>query len=100
IALGNLRGAALRGLRHVLQGQMPEFILRPFFLIVLAFVYISLPWSKSLSAADAMMLQVWAALAAFLIGAVLLNNRSSQVLGAGKSDQNQKYLWFASALPL
>src|SRR5690606_38031709 len=39
VALGNLRGAALRGLRKVVQGQLPEFILRPLFLVILSLIF-------------------------------------------------------------
>ena len=34
IALGNARGAALRGLRKIVSGQLPETVLRPVMLVV------------------------------------------------------------------
>lgn len=71
MALGNLRGAALRGLKQIVAGQLPEFVLRPgFFLLFVgggAFL-----WRDGLSASDAMALHVLASLLAFGIGAWLL----------------------------
>lgn len=72
IALGNLRGAALQGLRRVIWGQLPENILRPGFLVLLL---LSAVWLSrgGLSASQAMGLHVVAAGAAFLVGVLLLN---------------------------
>lgn len=69
MALGDLRGAALRGLRHVVMGQLPESVLRPAFLIVLAGAGAAL---IEMNAPAAMALHAVAAGMAFAIGAVLL----------------------------
>lgn len=70
IALGNLRGAMMRGLSHVLSGQLPEYLLRPgvfaFFLLV---AYLVAP--DKLDASSAMLLHLVAAMLAFLAGMVL-----------------------------
>jgi O-antigen/teichoic acid export membrane protein len=99
VALGNLRGAALRGLRKVVQGQLPEFVLRPLFFIALILV----AWGVlggSLGPAEAMMLHVVAALAAFAIGAWLLLRERPQALVAQRQGVAEGRVWFASAVPL
>jgi di/tricarboxylate transporter len=64
MALGSVRGAALRGLRHVIKGQLPESVLRPSFLIVMIlFVYVLL--AESVTPKEAMMLHSAAAALAF-----------------------------------
>lgn len=57
IALGNLRGASLRGLQRIVAGQLPEFFLRPgLFLLLLGAMALWFP--GRLSAPLAMTLQV------------------------------------------
>jgi len=72
IALGNLRGAALRGLRRVVVGQLPEYVFRPaLFLLLLSAAAVWQP-SGELSPAHAMRLHVGAAVISFVLGALLL----------------------------
>lgn len=99
VALGNLRGAALRGLRYVVQGQLPEFILRPFFLIVLTNGFWL--WQPiNFDAADAMMLHFCAAAAAFAVGAMLLFSVSSaKTRRCGFAEYDQRN-WLRAMLPL
>ena len=100
VALGNLRGAALRGLRHVVQGQLPEFILRPAFLIALVLsLHFGLS-ARALTASDAMMLHAVASLVAFAIGAWLLLRARPGELAAGPQSTARSSLWLKSALPL
>jgi len=71
MALGNLRGAALRGLQRVVLGQLPEFILRPgLFLLMVGSAAVL--YGGTLSPPVAMMLRVAASLLAFAAGAWLL----------------------------
>jgi len=70
LALNNLRGAALRGLRRVVQGQLPEMFLQPIFLLVLVGIT-WLAWGD-LTPPGAMALYCGAAALSFLIGAGLL----------------------------
>lgn len=99
MALGNLRGAALRGLRHVIQGQLPEMVLRQLFLIILILIFIWLFLPTNFDASVAMMLHVGAAAAAFAIGAVLLIRATpNAVREASEYDTNTKQ-WLASTLP-
>lgn len=71
LALGDLRGAALRGLSHVIKGQLPEKVLRPAVLVFLigatCLLFSGMEWDASV----AMTLNVLAALIAFLVGAGL-----------------------------
>lgn len=100
VALGNLRGAALRGLRHVVQGQLPEFVLRPAFLIVLVlFTHLGLS-TRTLTASDAMMLHALAGFLAFAIGAYLLLRARPNPLREERTAKTYPRLWLASALPL
>jgi len=69
IALSQIRGAVLQGLRHVVQGQIPESVIRPGLFMALIFL-----WSlvSPLRSWSAMALQVGAAIAAFAVGLALL----------------------------
>lgn len=70
-ALAALRGASLRGLRKVIQGQLPEQVLKPaLFIVMLAAV--ALTGSTQLTAESAMMLNALSAGVAFIFGALLL----------------------------
>lgn len=100
VALGNLRGAALRGLRHVVQGQLPEFILRPVFLITLLLSMHFALSSQMLAAPDAMMLHAVASLISFAVGAWLLLRARPAELQAETLSISQPRLWLRSALPL
>ena len=66
-SLGNLRGAALRGLRKVLIGQIPEFLFRPLLFLLFLSVEIFI-LSRKVTPPNAMALNVMASLFAFLIG--------------------------------
>lgn len=100
VALGNLRGAALRGLRHVVQGQLPEFILRPAFLILLVFTMHFGLSARALTASDAMMLHAVASLVAFIIGAWLLLRARPGNMRATRPGEARAAAWFAAAIPL
>lgn len=55
VALANLRGAALRGMQHIVRGQVPEIIFRPaFFSLFLLGVSLAVPSGLTPSAAMAM----------------------------------------------
>jgi O-antigen/teichoic acid export membrane protein len=72
IALGNLRGAALRGLRHVVAGLLPEQILRPGVLVLLVFAALALFPTQPLTPPAAMALHALAGAFAFAASAALL----------------------------
>jgi O-antigen/teichoic acid export membrane protein len=97
VALGNLRGAALRGLRRIVQGQLPEFVLRPgLFVALLASVALA---GGGLTAPVAMALHVAAAAVAFVVGAwMLLRFAPTAVRSAEAAYEGRA--WLASAIPL
>ena len=96
IALGNLRGAALQGLKRVVQGQLPEAVLRPGFLLVLA----GAAWLfGTLTPPSAMALHALAAGLAFAIGAALLQrHRPAQSVIAVPEYETRA--WLRSMVPL
>lgn len=71
IVLGNLCGAALRGLHRVLLGQLPEYLLRPWLLLLGIGVFMWLD-PDGMRADIAVGLHTLAAAGALLIGAPLL----------------------------
>lgn len=99
LALGSLRGAALRGLRKVVQGQLPEQILRPGLLIlfVLAFGLLS---QSEIRADQAMALNVLAVAIAFIVGAGLLKRgRPEEYICSDTVPKYRIRPWLTSALP-
>lgn len=98
MALGNLAGAALRGLRRVVQGQLPEFVLRPAGFLVLTAAGVL--WGGGLTAAAAMALHAAAAAGALVIGAWLLARRRPPPVRRSPAPVYQTRLWVNSAMPL
>ncbi len=96
ISLGNLRGAALRGLKKVVIGQLPEFIIRPvLFLLLLA--GLGLFMGRGVSAPLAMALQVLSSLIAFGAGAWMLWRSTPLDVRTAEPSSNGK-AWLASSL--
>lgn len=98
IALGNLRGAALRGLQRVVVGQLPESLLRPGFFVLLLWGSMLLG-SVSLSAPLAMALYVVASALAFCVGAWLLWRVTPSLVNQAVPRAANR-AWLLSALPL
>ena len=98
IALGDLRGAALRGLNKIITGQLPEFLLRPGF-FVLFLVGVELFHYKAISAPIAMLLFVVASALAFGIGAWLLRRATPDLVQKAPFHFENRS-WLLSALPL
>lgn len=99
LALGSIRGAALRGLGKVNLGQLPELLLRPVFFLVILIVAIALG-SMTLTPALAMQFHALAAFLAFIIGGYwlfLYRPRSSVVHIVSKETHR---LWLKSAAVL
>jgi O-antigen/teichoic acid export membrane protein len=98
IALGNLRGAALSGLRHVVAGQFPEFLLRPgIFALLLGIA--ALAGRSFLTAPMAMVLYVFSAGVTFGVGAWLLW-RVTPLHVRNALPSYKSRTWLLSALPL
>lgn len=71
LSLSNVRGAALKGIGRVIEGQLPDFLIQPTSMLVLSCVlYVVL--DGSFGAMEALWLQLAAAVIAFAIGFVLL----------------------------
>ncbi len=100
VALGNLRDAALRGLRRIVMGQLSESILRPGILIVLLLVAALYLSPETLSPSFAMGLHVVAAAISFVIGAFLLWKMRPAELAVGPEPKYTSRVWLAAALPL
>ncbi len=78
VSLGALRSAALRGLGHVVQGQVPDLLVRPgaFLLLITG----AIAAGAALTPALAMGLHVAAAAAGFIIGLYLLARATPKAL--------------------
>jgi len=98
IALGDLRGAALRGLKRIVSGQLPEFLLRPGIFVLLLFGGM-LIGSVKFSASFSMALYVIASALAFAIGAWLLWRATPDLVRHAKP-RIENRSWLISALPL
>lgn len=99
IALGELRGAALRGLHRVVEGQIPEQALFPgLFLVFIVGAMFILPIG-SVTPVTTMALQVLAAALAFAVGAWLLW-RVTPVEVRHADAIYESRIWLASTLPL
>lgn len=98
VALGNLRGAALRGLQQIVRGQAPEVILRPFILsllLMLASVFIP----SGLSPTVAISIQVIAAAIVLIVAANILRDFLPKItLVAVPATQSKA--WLRSAIPM
>jgi O-antigen/teichoic acid export membrane protein len=104
LALGFLRGAALRGLRRVVQGQLPEVGIRPglFVLALVGVLAASSLWpgaSIELTPQLAMALHAGAALIAFIVGVWLLRRELPEAVARAKRAYETQ-AWLRSLLPL
>ena len=96
LSLSKVRGAVLRGLRHVVQGQFPEMFFRPAVMLALS---LGLLTYGSLTPSHAMASYMISALLAFLLGSILL----WRVLPTGIEKIQPVYErkeWLKSILPL
>lgn len=100
VALGNLRGAALRGLHRVVMGQLPESIIRPGIFIVLIFTSVLVFSGFRLTPSSAMGIQVIAAAIAFTIGAYLLMHSCPSEVTERPTPVYESRHWIGAAMPL
>ncbi len=100
MALGNLRGAALRGLGRVVTGQLPEGVLRPVFLLAMVGIALASGQLANPSANAAMVLHVAAAALTFVAGALLLLHARPAGLRATSQLEMEGRSWLTAALPL
>ncbi|QCS11044.1 hypothetical protein E3H47_00270 [Acinetobacter radioresistens] len=97
IAMGNVRGAALRGLGFIIQGQLPEGLIRP--LCLTFFLLIAVVLNIELSPNVAMSFHLFAAIIAFIIGACLLIRAKPKELQEVQLVIHGR-TWFLAVLPL
>lgn len=100
LGLANARGACLRGLRNVVQGQLPESIIRPAMLLVL--IGIGGRWvdAGQLGAQIAMAFHVTAAIVAFVVGFVLLKRAQPAQLVVTSIPECRIETWCRAVMPL
>lgn len=99
IVLGNLRGAALSGLRKVVQGQLPEQLIRPVLLIGFIAVAGTLT-NGEITSDEAMAFHALAAAIAFALGAWLLWREQPASIATKPPPVYRVRPWLASTLPL
>lgn len=98
VALGNLRGAALRGLQQIVSGQVPEVVLRPaIFSLLILLGTIFLP--SGLSPAIAVVMQVVAAAVALIVAILLLRSVLPKRPLIPNPETHAK-AWLRSAMPM
>jgi len=99
-ALGAMRSAALRGLHHVILGQLPENLIMPgLFLALIAGWWFSADGLSTLSPEHAILARIVAAAVAFLIGAALLLKRIPPAVRDATPESDPR-AWMRAALPL
>lgn len=98
MALSQIRQAALQGLNRIMEGQLPEALIRPFlFIVLIGGTYFLI--GQKVNAPSAMEMQLVACGVAFLAGTVLLR----RYLPAPVKESSPSYeirAWMRSALPL
>lgn len=100
IALGNLRGSALYGLRKVVAGQIPEYLARPVLFIGIVAMF-SIYLSEPLTPIDAVMAHAMAAALAFLLGVGILRRSWPKEMGPPRpTPVYRKLEWSRSVIPL
>lgn len=99
LVLSRLRGAALKGLRHVVAGQLPDVVLRPGLLVIFVLAVSALGLGGALTPDRAMALHALAAGFAFIVGAVLLRWVWPQEAQSAEP-RFQHQAWSAATLPL
>ena len=99
VALGGVRSAALKGLRHVVAAQLPDTIVRPG---LLALAVAGTAWLAGLrlSAETAMGLHLLSALCAFAIGAAVLLRVRPAGIAAIPADTGHSRAWLAALGPI
>jgi O-antigen/teichoic acid export membrane protein len=99
LSIGALRAAALRGLGHVIQGQLPEVLLRPGLLLILVLVASVFSSSGGMQAQGALLLNLAATALAFLVGLALLH-RVAPPVESGAKAQSFHRIWIRTGMVL
>lgn len=99
IGLGNLAGAATRGLRRVVIGLIPEFIARQTSLLIFVFVLVYF-YRGELNPDSALTLYVFACFFAWIVGVVLLKRVRPAPLKLNPRPEYRSRQWFVAMFPL
>ena len=99
VSLGAMRSAALRGLHHVILGQLPESVIMPALFLGLSGAWWMVNGDGALSPQMAIAARVIATGAAFLVGALLLMRRIPAPVRHA-APQYELRRWTQSTLPL
>lgn len=99
VSLTRLRQATMRGLRHVVQGQLPEFLVQPLIFLTAIGLLFYQTSSIVFSPRTAILLHILSAIIAFTIGIVMLNSVLPTQVHSTSSEKHHKQ-WVASAWPL
>ncbi len=98
MALGSARAAALRGLGFIIQGLLPETVVKPIFLLILVgFAFLVL--DRQLLPSEAMVAQLLSVCLAFVFGAVLLIQFKPKQFVETKSVETDGRAWWAALWP-
>jgi O-antigen/teichoic acid export membrane protein len=97
VALGNLRSAALRGLQHIVKGQLPDTLIRPasFSLFLFIVPLLTVPLSPAL----AMWLGAASAAVAFSLAALMLRRNLPAEIHSASAELHTSS-WWSSAIPM
>jgi len=100
MGIAALRGAQLRGLRHVLSGQVPELAVRPLVFIGLAGGLWWLWPVAEITPGAAVLFNAIALVIAFIVGSWLVSRHRPAPLQQPGETSTQQRAWLAATLPL
>lgn len=101
LALGNIRSAMLRGLRRVVQSQIPEYLVRHLVFILVLACLLVFSGPDSITPSRVMSGHVAAAALAFLLGAwMLVKARPVEIQGNAVQAVSEGRAWIQSAIPM
>lgn len=95
-ALSSLRQSALRGYKQVFRAELPDSVFRP--LLIMALVAALWAWQGRVDATQAMLVQIAAALAAFILGGWWLHRATPAGVHAAVPEYDGE--WVRVALPM
>ena len=100
IALGACGGAALRGLGHVIQGQIAEQLARPGLLILMLACALVIAGPEWVTPTTGMALHAFSGVAAIVLGGFFLLRTVPAQLGRTPSSFDDEIRWKSSLIPL
>src|SRR5699024_9266343 len=98
LTLTSLRGASLKGLRRVVQGQLSAQIIHPTLLITFLLLFSAFS-DKTITADQAMALRVLAMSIGFVVAAWLLHRAQPEPIKAKPEPEYHGKIWFKAVMP-